>query len=84
MATATTVALPGDGEGIQKQNIKRSDLMEKKTKRIFSRKVALELIQRGFMLERTEPNKNIKGLVTYLFVETPEFLEALTDITINK
>lgn len=58
--------------------------MEKKTKRIFSRKVALELIQRGFMLERTEPNKNIPGLVTYLFLETPEFLESLTNITINK
>lgn len=58
--------------------------MEKKTKRIFSRKVALELIKRGFMLERTEPNKNIPGLVTYLFLETPEFLETLTNITINK
>lgn len=54
---------------------------EKKMKRIFSRKVALNLMQKGFMLERTEPNKNIDGLVTYLFVETPEFLQALTDIT---
>lgn len=58
--------------------------MEKKTKRIFSRRVALALINKGFMLERTEPNKNIPGLVTYIFLETPEFLEALTDITINK
>lgn len=56
-------------------------MKEKKMKRIFSRQVALELIQMGFMLERTEPNKNIKGLVTYLFVETPEFLQALTKIT---
>lgn len=56
-------------------------IKEKKMKRIFSRKVALELIQKGFMLERTEPNKNINGLVTYLFVETPEFLQALTQIT---
>jgi len=54
---------------------------EKKMKRIFSRKVALQLIQRGFMLERTEPNKNYTNLVTYLFLETPEFLQALTEIT---
>lgn len=54
---------------------------EKKMKRIFSRKVALELIQKGFMVERIEPNRNVKTLVTYLFVETPEFLQALTEIT---
>ena len=54
---------------------------EKKMKRIFRRKVALQLIQKGFMLERTEPNKNYTNLVTYLFLETPEFLQALTEIT---
>ena len=54
---------------------------EKKMKRIFSRKVSLQLIQKGFMIERTEPNKNYTNLVTYLFLETPEFLQALTEIT---
>ena len=43
--------------------------------------LAFIFLQKGFMLDRTEPNKNIDGLVTYLFVETPEFLQALTDIT---
>lgn len=50
-------------------------------KRIFSRRIALMLIDLGFEPVRTEAHENIEGFVTYLFENTKEFKQALTKLS---
>ncbi len=50
-------------------------------KRIFSRRIALMLIDLGFEPVRTEPHEKMQGFVTYLFDNTKEFKEALTKLS---
>ncbi|HII4500022.1 TPA: DUF5659 domain-containing protein [Clostridium perfringens] len=51
------------------------------TKVIFSKRIALELISRGYNLLYTEPNRAKKWLVVFVFEETDELLEELTNLT---
>ena len=52
----------------------------KKIKKIFTRRLALELRKRGFDIVATEPNPNKPQFDVYLFEDTPSFQKALSDI----
>lgn len=51
------------------------------TKRIFSRRVARELMEKGNIVFKTTPNFKIKGYVIWEFELTEKLLEDLTFIT---
>jgi len=50
-------------------------------KKIFSRKVSIELAKLGNQLMYTEENHNKEGLKVFLFIETPKLLQDLTKLT---
>lgn len=50
-------------------------------KKIFSKKVAYQLIGKGFNLIDMEDNLKYKNLKVFVFEETEELLKALTEIT---
>lgn len=52
-------------------------------KKIFSKKVAYQLISQGFNLIDMEDNLKYKNLKVFIFQETDEFKKALTEITNN-
>ncbi|HID0816102.1 DUF5659 domain-containing protein [Clostridium botulinum] len=52
-----------------------------KVKKIFTKKVAYELIQKGHNLVDMEDNLKHKGFKVYVFEETQELLKDLTQIT---
>ena len=52
-------------------------------KKIFSKKVAYQLISQGFNLIDMEDNLKYKNLKVFIFQETDEFKKALTEITKN-
>lgn len=49
-------------------------------KKIYSKKVALELRKRGFKIVGTEPNSNFPQFDVYLFESTPELENAFNGI----
>lgn len=53
------------------------------TKKIFSRKMALELRKRGFRIVGTEPNFYKPQFDVYLFQETEKLHKAITEISNN-
>ena len=55
--------------------------MEMELKKIFSRKLAYELRLRGFAIIGTEPNSYKPQFDTYLFKDSVELREAMTEIT---
>ena len=55
--------------------------MTNKTKRIYTKSVALELRKRGFKIIRTEPNENYPQFDVYVFEGGDAFEKALTEIT---
>lgn len=50
-------------------------------KKIFSRKISIELIKLGNQLMYTEDNHNKQGLKVFLFIETDKLLQDLSRIT---
>lgn len=52
-----------------------------KEKIIYTKRIALELRRRGFELLKTDINENFPQYITYIFEETPELLQALSEIT---
>ena len=52
-----------------------------KTKRIYSKSVALELRKMGFKIIRTEPNEKYPQYDTYIFQSDHDLEYALTQIT---
>ncbi|ENK1242996.1 hypothetical protein AB2063_001124 [Clostridium botulinum] len=52
-----------------------------KVKKIFTKKVAYELIQKGHNLIDMEKNLKHEGFKVYVFEETEELLRDLTEIT---
>ena len=52
----------------------------KKIKKVFTRKLAVELRERGFDIIGTEPNMYKPQFDVYLFEDTPELQQALGDI----
>lgn len=52
-----------------------------KVKKIFTKKVAYELIQKGHNLIDMEDNLKHEGLKVFVFEETEELLRDLTEIT---
>jgi hypothetical protein len=52
-----------------------------KVKKIFSKKIAIQLIVNGNELIYTEPNKYKNWLSVFCFEETPNLLKNLTEIT---
>ena len=54
------------------------------TKRIFNKPTAYELINRGHDLVRTENNHKKKWMKVFVFQQTDELLEDLTDISLIK
>ncbi len=55
--------------------------MELEIKKIFSRKLAYQLRLRGFSIVGTEPNSYKPQFDTYLFKDSVELREAMTEIT---
>ncbi len=55
--------------------------MSNKTKRIYTKSVALELRKRGFKIIRTEPNENFPQFDVYIFEDNTYLKNALTEIT---
>lgn len=55
-----------------------------KTKKIFSKKLALELRKRGCRIISTEPNNYKPELDVYIFKDDEWFERTLTDIMGNK
>lgn len=55
--------------------------MTNKTKRIYSKSVALELRKRGFKIIRTEPNEKYPQFDAYIFQSDNALENALTEIT---
>lgn len=55
--------------------------MANKTKRIYTKSVALELRKRGFKIIRTEPNENYPQYDVYVFENNTHLKEVLTEIT---
>ena len=49
------------------------------TKKIFTRKLAVYLRERGFRIIGTEPNRWHPQYDVFLFEETPELLEAMNN-----
>ena len=54
---------------------------EKNEKKIFNRRLALELRNRGFRIIATEPNFYKPEFDVYIFVDSDELQSALTEIT---
>lgn len=52
-----------------------------KEKVIYTKRIALELRKRGFVLLRTGINENFPQYDTYIFEETPDLLRALSELT---
>lgn len=52
-------------------------------KKIYTKKIAYELRLRGFKILRVEPNETKPEFDTWIFENTPDFIEALTEITKN-
>ena len=52
----------------------------KKIKKIYTRRLAVELRRRGFNILATEPNPNKPEFDVYLFEDTSELQRALSDI----
>ena len=57
---------------------------ESNEKKIFNRRLALELRKRGFEIIRTEPNFYKPEFDVYIFIDSVELQSALTEITQNK
>lgn len=55
--------------------------MPNKTKRIYTKSLALELRKRGFKIIRTEPNENYPQFDVYIFESNNDLKVALTEIT---
>lgn len=53
-------------------------------KKVFSRKLALELRKRGFKIVGTEPNTYKPQFDVYLFQQSEELAEAMTEIHNNR
>lgn len=58
--------------------------MQHTTKTIFMPWIAVELRSRGFKIINVRPNPNKPQYDCYDFLETPELLAALTEITRHK
>lgn len=54
---------------------------ESNEKKIFNRRLALELRNRGFEIVRTEPNFYKPEFDVYIFKDSAELKSALTEIT---
>ena len=67
-------------ESEENKMTKKSNII-KKTKRIYTKSVALELRKRGFKIIRTEPNENYPQFDTYIFQGGAALEKALTEIT---
>jgi len=52
-----------------------------KIKKIFSKKIAMELVVKGHELLHTEQNFKYKNLSVFVFEETSKLLTDLTEIT---
>ena len=50
-------------------------------KKIFSRKISIELVKLGNTLMYTEENHNKEGLKVFLFIETEKLLKDLSKLT---
>ncbi len=50
-------------------------------KKIYSRKMAIALRQKGFRIIGTEINPKRPEFDVYLFIDTPQLREAMTEIT---
>lgn len=54
------------------------------SKKIFTRKLAVLLRERGFKIIRTEVNFKMPRFDVYVFEDTPELTEAILDYNTNK
>ncbi|WP_018782169.1 hypothetical protein [Bacillus sp. 95MFCvi2.1] len=52
-----------------------------KTKRIFKKALAIELISRGHELLKVEPHNRIKGFFVYTFLLSDELIDDIWSIT---
>lgn len=50
-------------------------------KKIYSRRLAIALRQKGFRIVGTEMNPKRPEFDVYLFIDTPQLREAMTEIT---
>lgn len=57
---------------------------ETNEKKIFNRRLALELRKRGFNIIKTEPNFYKPEFDVYIFQDSGELQRALTELTQNK
>lgn len=57
---------------------------EIKEKKIFNRRVALELRKKGFEIIKTEPNFYKPEFDVYIFKDSDQFQRALTEVTQQK
>lgn len=57
---------------------------ERKSYTVFSQEVAAKLMLQGFVLIRTERNKNESGKNVFHFSNSPEFQKALRELTPKK
>lgn len=55
-----------------------------KEKTIFTRRMALYLRQNGFSIIRTEPNRQKPEFDVYIFNDTPQLQQAITEYTRSK
>ena len=56
-------------------------LQNQNIKKIYSRKLAIALRQKGFRIIGTEINSKRPEFDVYLFIDTPQLREAMTEIT---
>lgn len=66
------------------KQMKSNMTKETNEKKIFNRKLALELRKRGFRIIKTEPNFYKPEFDVYIFKDSVELQSALTDITQKK
>ncbi|MBZ9616776.1 hypothetical protein [Clostridium estertheticum] len=50
------------------------------SKKIFKKKIAIELMVNDFNMVYTEPNRHKTGLTVFIFEDTEEFYKKLTEI----